>query len=86
MQAAVERRSRGGAVLGPRERLSPEEALALFTTRPEAPGGPARCVEVGEIADLCLLDRPWAEARNDLAAARVVLTLRAGRVISQAET
>jgi predicted amidohydrolase YtcJ len=86
MRAAVERRSLGGAVLGARERLSPEEALALFTTRSEAPGGPIRRVEVGEIADLCLLDRPWSEARDDLAAARVVLTLRAGSVISQAET
>ncbi len=86
MRAAVERRSRGGAVIGPRERLSPEEALALFTTRPQAPGGPPRRVEVTEIADLCLLDRPWAETRDDLAAARVALTLRAGRVISQTET
>ena len=86
MRAAVERRSLGGAVLGARERLSPEEALALFTTRSEAPGGPTRRVEVGEIADLCLLDRPWSLARDDLAAARVVLTLRAGSVISRAET
>lgn len=86
MQAAVDRRSRSGAVIGPRERLSPEEALALFTTRPEAPGGPARCVEVGAIADLCLLDRPWSAARDDLAGARVALTLRAGCVIFRSET
>jgi len=86
MQAAVERRSASGAVLGPGECLTPEEALALFTSRPDAPGGPARRVEVGEIADLCLLARPWSETRDDLAAARVVLTLRAGRVISQAES
>jgi predicted amidohydrolase YtcJ len=86
MQAAVERRSPSGVVLGAGECLSPEEALALFTTRPDAPGGPARRVEVGEIADLCLLAHPWSETRNDLAAARIVLTLRAGRVISEAES
>jgi predicted amidohydrolase YtcJ len=83
MRAAVERRSRAGAVLEASERLSPEEALALFTTRPEAPGGPPRRVAVGEIADLCLLDRPWAEARRDLGANRVTLTLRAGSVIAR---
>jgi len=86
MHAAIERRSASGAVLGPGESLTPEEALALFTSRPDAPGGPARRVAVGEIADLCLLARPWSETRDDLSAARVVLTLRAGRVISQAES
>jgi len=86
MHAAVERRSASGAVLAPDECLTPEEALALFTTRPDAPGGPSRRVEIGEIADLCLLARSWSETRDDLATSRVMLTLRAGRVIFQAET
>jgi predicted amidohydrolase YtcJ len=74
MRAAVERRSAGGQLLGPREALAPERALALFTSRPEAPGGPPRRVAVGVRADLCLLDAPWGQARRDLSAARVRAT------------
>jgi predicted amidohydrolase YtcJ len=84
MQAAVDRRSEAGAVLGPGEGLSPERALALFTTSPEAPGGAPRRLEVGAPADLCLLDRPWARARERLERAAVRATLAAGRVIWRA--
>lgn len=68
MRAAVERRSTGGRVLGETERLTPEEALALFTGAADAPGGPPRRVAAGERADLCLLERPWHEARERLRA------------------
>jgi len=81
MQAAVTRRTLGGAVLGAAERLTPERALALFTSPPNAPGGLPRPVNLGAIADLCLLDRPWSSARSDLSSATVRTTLRAGRVI-----
>jgi predicted amidohydrolase YtcJ len=81
MQAAVTRRTLGGAVLGAAERLTPERALALFTSPPNAPGGLPRPVNLGAIADLCLLDRPWSSARSDLSSATVRATLRAGRVI-----
>ena len=37
--AAIERRTAGGEPLGLREAVSPERALALFLTPPEAPGG-----------------------------------------------
>ncbi len=80
MQAAVDRRSRGGLVLGPGEALSPERALALFTSPAHAPGAPPRRIEVGAPADLCLLDRPWLEARRELSSAHVAATLRGGRV------
>lgn len=74
MAAAVSR----PAGLGPREAVSSEQALALFTGRPDDPGGPARQVAVGEPADLCLIDRGWGEARVDLAAVAVLATFVAG--------
>ncbi|ARS25898.1 hypothetical protein KC8_01125 [Sphingomonas sp. KC8] len=54
--------------LGPEEAVTPEKALALFTGTASDPGGAAREVAVGQIADLCLIDRPWKIARRDLAA------------------
>jgi predicted amidohydrolase YtcJ len=80
MQAATRRRSRRGQPLGLAEIIAPERALALFTTAPDAPGGPCRIVEAGAAADLCLLDRSWAQARQDLGAVQVRLTLMDGRV------
>jgi predicted amidohydrolase YtcJ len=81
MQAAVDRRTAAGATLGAGEALSPERALALFTTPAEAPGGAPRSIALGACADLCLLDRPWARARHALASAAVAATFRAGRLI-----
>jgi predicted amidohydrolase YtcJ len=83
MQAAVDRRSAGGATLAADEALSPERALALFTTAAEAPGGPPRRVAPGAEADLCLLDRPWSRARDALASDAVAATIAAGRVLWQ---
>jgi predicted amidohydrolase YtcJ len=79
MQAAVDRRTLAGAALGVDEALSPERALALFTTPAEAPGGPPRRVAAGAPADLCLLDRPWARAREALSSDAVVATIARGR-------
>ena len=81
IRAAVERRSAAGARLGDEEALTPERALALFASPPEAPGAPPRLLDVGSEADLCLLDRPWAEARKELSSDLVVATLRCGQVI-----
>jgi predicted amidohydrolase YtcJ len=80
MQAAVDRRSRGGIRLGPEEALSPERALALFTSPPHAPGARPRRIGVGSPADLCLLDVPWSEARRALSSERVAATLRGGAI------
>jgi len=71
MQAAVDRRSAAGVALDAAEGLSPERALALSTTPADAPGGAPRRVAPGAPADLCLLDRPWKQARNRLEAAGV---------------
>lgn len=81
MRAAVERRTESGVCLGPDERISPEQALALFTSPPELPGAPARELRVGSPADLCLLDRPWSDARDELSSEHVAATLRAGAPI-----
>jgi len=81
MQAAVERRTRCGATLGSGERLSPEQALALFSSAPQAPGETPRRVAPGEPADLVLLDRPWSRARERLEHGLVRATLRAGAPI-----
>ena len=69
---------RGGATLGAGEALSPERALALFTTPADAPGGAPRRLAPGARADLCLLDRPWARARDALASDAVAATFRSG--------
>ncbi|MFI4979211.1 MAG: amidohydrolase family protein [Nevskiales bacterium] len=81
MQAAVTRRSAAGRSVGAAEALIPEQALALFTSPLDAPGLRPCRIEVGAVADLCLLDTDWGKVRLDLAAARPRLTLRGGRVI-----
>jgi predicted amidohydrolase YtcJ len=86
MHAAVTRRTRDGALIGSGEALSPERALALFSAAPQNPGGPSRRISPGSRADLCLLDRPWREARCDLSAVRVQATWKAGRLIWRHET
>ena len=80
MRAAVARRSESGRALGLDEALSPERALALFTTAPEDPGGAPRRVVAGAPADLCLLARPWREAREDLRAEQVRAAFCAGEL------
>ncbi len=67
--AAVGRTTRAGAVVGPGERVTPAQALRLFTQDPLHPGRD-RTVEPGAPADLCL--------RSD---GEVRATVRAGEVI-----
>jgi predicted amidohydrolase YtcJ len=81
MQAATDRKSADGHALGPDEALTPEQALSLFLGPLDDPGGPPRRVETGAVADLCLLDRDWACARQAMGEVRVAATLRDGEVI-----
>ncbi len=81
MEAAVSRRSASGSRIGADEALTPEQALVLFLGDPHSPGGPARAIQAGGPADLCLLDRPWAEARRDLGAVQIGTTLKAGQIV-----
>jgi predicted amidohydrolase YtcJ len=81
MQAAVTRRSRAGQLMAAGEALSPEQALALFTTAATAPGGSPKRIALGSSADLVLLDRCWSLARADLSAVSTRLVLRDGERI-----
>jgi predicted amidohydrolase YtcJ len=81
MRAANQRRSREGCVLGSAEKLTPERALALYTGTATSPGGASRVLEPGAPADMCLLDRPWQQARQRLNRADVLATVRAGLLI-----
>jgi predicted amidohydrolase YtcJ len=84
MRAAVDRLAPDGLPLGAHEALSPERALALFTTPAESPGGAPRRIEPGARADLCLLDRPWSGARRQLESRHVVATWCDGRLVGSA--
>jgi predicted amidohydrolase YtcJ len=84
MRAAVERRAESGAPLGEDEAVTPERALALFTTPLAEPGGAPLRIEPGAPADLCLLRAPWREARTQLPSELVAATLVAGRIVWRA--
>lgn len=85
MQAAVDRRTHQGRVIGAAEAISPEQALEGFLRPALDPSAAARRVETGVAADLCLLDRSWEQARPRLADVGVRACLRAGVVIWSAE-
>lgn len=89
MRAAVERRTASGAPFGTadmleREALTPEAALELYLADP-CELGRTRRIAPGAVADLCLLDRPWAEVRTRLDAARVRATIVGGVVRYRAD-
>lgn len=81
MRAAVARTTAGGQQVGWQERLSPEEALALFLSPLEEPGGRPRRVAPGLVGDLCLLHVPWKVARNELDRTLVRSTYCAGEPV-----
>ena len=81
MQSAVARVTAEGEVIGARDRVTPEQALAGYLSNASAPGGVVRRVAVGEPADMCLLTRPWSDVKNDLSAVLVSHTVVAGEVI-----
>lgn len=80
MASAVSRQTGGGQPFGAGEALSPEQALMLFLCHPERLAE-VRTIKIGDPADLCLLDRPWAQARSHLNSADVRTTISAGRVV-----
>jgi predicted amidohydrolase YtcJ len=82
MQAAVMRSTQTGAIIGAVEALSPEQALELFLGDPAMPGSGCNRIEIGQPADLCLLDRPWNEARANLENVGLRATLSGGRPVS----
>jgi predicted amidohydrolase YtcJ len=78
MAAAISRRTRLGRIIGEDEALKAEEALDLYLRVPTRLDERRR-VSVGAPADLCLLDRPWAQARAALSRDMVRATFIRGR-------
>lgn len=88
MQIAVERKTQGGQVIGPDQRVSREEALRMTTidaawlSFDEAKKG---SIEVGKLADLAILSHDYLtipESRiNEI---RSVMTITGGRVVYEA--
>ncbi len=78
MAAAVSRRTDGGQVILPDEVLTPDSAVELYLADP-ADLSRRRRVAPGEPADLCLLARPWSEARACLSSTNVRAAFVAGR-------
>ena len=80
MRAAVHRRTPGGAVLGPRERISAQAALTMFLGTAQAPLSPRRvCPDAP--ADLCVLSEPPATVLGELDAGLVAATVLAGELV-----
>ena len=80
MRAAISRRTDGGETIRADEALTPEQALALYLADPIDLARERR-IEPGAPADLCLLDRPWAEARPRLDAGDVRTTVIGGSIV-----
>jgi predicted amidohydrolase YtcJ len=78
---AIDRRTPASATLGPRERVSPMDALNLFLTDPNAPGGAPRNIIVGSPADLCLLNSPLARVLDSPSSATVRSTICQGTIV-----
>ena len=80
MRASVSRRTAAGETIGVDEALTPEQALALYLADPLDLARERR-IEPGAVADLCLLDRPWADARLRLEAGDVRMTVIGGSIV-----
>jgi predicted amidohydrolase YtcJ len=81
MRAAVDRTTNNGNSIGANENLTPEQALALFTGCVDFPGGSTRKIDIGETADLCLLDCCWSVARTRLDCRNVLAAVKDGKLI-----
>lgn len=79
MRAAVRRRAPSGALIGPRERISPDTALSMFLGRADEPARP-RILAPGEPGDVCVLSGPPAAVLGELDAGMVAATVVGGRV------
>lgn len=80
MQAATNRQTATGNILGAAERVTPTFAVAAFLGSINKPAQPQN-ITVGGVADLCLLDRPWQTALENLSAVGVRATISRGNLI-----
>lgn len=78
--SATRRTTRSGATIAERERLTPMQAIDLFTGDPRTPGQ-RRHVEIGARADLCLLSLDTSAALEDMSSKNVRATIIDGRVV-----
>ena len=85
---AVLRRTAGGRVLGPGERLAVRDALALYTTEAAFAMHRERDIgslEPGKLADFVILDRnPLDTEPGQIADIRVLATVVGGQPVFQA--
>ena len=76
------------AVARPREfegeAVTPEDALALYTKPVHDAGALPRKIEIGGMADLCLLDRDWSKARSNFSDVSVRATWIDAKMVYQA--
>jgi len=63
------------------EAISPEEALAIYTKPADNAGGEPRKIAVGEVADVCLLERSWFTAREGFLNVKVQATWIEGELV-----
>ena len=80
MRAAVDRRTTRGETIGQNEALTPEQALRLFLTPLDSPGGVPRRVRIGSTVDFCILADRWRDASDRLRAELVSATVRGDRI------
>lgn len=83
MQAAIDRTAPSGRIVGSDERVDASVALRGFLTAAHDPGGAARVIAPGHVADLIVLDRSLAEAHRRPSAVEVEVTLIGGRVVHE---
>lgn len=84
IQAAVTRQTRAGEVLVGQEALVADQALLSYTAPLADPAAWRRALQVGDPADLCLLDRSWEQACRAFMAVQVRATYLSGEPIWQA--
>ncbi len=80
IRAAAARTTRGGRVLSPAERVTPEAALAGYLTPPEDPGGRPVRLGVGRAGGLCLMRAGLADVLAEPDAGLVGLVATGARI------
>jgi predicted amidohydrolase YtcJ len=80
MQAAVDRTTQSGLIMGVDEDITPEQALMGYLGTLDHPFTP-QIIQPGGPGDACLLSLPWQLVRNRLSADLVRMTIRDGKII-----
>lgn len=83
IKAAVNRSTIAGHIIAGNEKLTPEQALALFISPADCPGGAIKKIAIGENADLCLLKHNWQTTRYRLCSEDVAVTIINGLPVFQ---